>query len=352
MKTKGIFLLAIITIALVGCAATQPEATATPLSLTLPTGYAAEILASDLRGPTQMIAGPDDDLWVAQLNGDENAGAGQVIAISMQTGKKRVLLDSLLKPTGLAIADGALWIASGRNLLRAPIRDAGIVEAPETVLSDLPFNGRSNGTLTVSPTGNIIFETSGHRLVNEAEEGSAQLWELDPENPAKPRSIATGLKNAYGHIFDSAGRLWVTDVANDPVNGGEPPDELNLIIEGGNFGWPGCFGDRQAATNYGGTDSACQTTRPSVVAFPPHSTPTSVAVSPWEADTLLVALWGPTDPSVVRVQFKLNGEQATGTVSPFITGLMHPQHLLVLADGSLLVSDHETGIIYRLTHKP
>jgi glucose/arabinose dehydrogenase len=352
MKTKGIFLLAILAVPLVGCATPQPEMTAAPPPLTLPTGYAAEILASDLRGPTQMIVGPEGALWVAQLNGDENAGAGQVIAISIQTGEKRVLLDGLLKPTGLAIADGALWIASGRDLLRAPISGAGVAEPPETLLNDLPFNGRSNGTLTVSPTGNIIFETSGNRIGNKAEAGSAQLWELDPQTPSQPRSLATGLKNAYGHVFDAASRLWATEVADDPVNGEEPPDELNLIVEGGNFGWPGCFGDRQAAINYGGTDSACQTTRPAVVAFPPQSTPTGVAVSPWEADTLLVALWGPTDPAVVRVQLELNGAEAAGIVSPFITGLTHPQHLLVLADDSLLVSDHETGMIYRITHTP
>jgi hypothetical protein len=31
--------------------------------------------------------------------------------------------------------------------------------------------------------------------------------------------------------------------------------------------------------------------RPAVATFPPHSTPTSVVISPFEADTLLVALW-------------------------------------------------------------
>lgn len=88
----------------------------------------------------------------------------------------------------------------------------------------------------------------------------------------------------------------------------------------------------------------------------PRSTPTSVVPSPWEPDTLLVALWGSTQPgaaqpAVVRVPVTITGDKAiAGDVTPFLTGLARPQHLLVLDDHSLLVSDFETGVIYRITH--
>jgi hypothetical protein len=78
--------------------------------------YEAGVVARGLRGPAQMIMRPDQRLWLTQLAGDENASQGQVVAISPATGEQEVLLESLFKPTGLAILDDALWIAAGRDL--------------------------------------------------------------------------------------------------------------------------------------------------------------------------------------------------------------------------------------------
>ena len=308
--------------------------------LTLPDGYSASVFAEGLRGPTQMIVGPDERLWLAQLAGGENAGTGQVVALSMETNEREVLLDNLLKPTGIAVSGDYLWVAAGRDLLRAPLTETG-VGAPETVLSDLPFNGRSNGTLTVTPDGQLLFETSGRRVGNEAQEGSGTLQRLDPDDSTNPTSVATGLKGAYAHAFSENGELFSTEVGDDPVNGQAPPDELNRIIEGGDYGWPRCYGDQEAARNYGGTVEECEETQAPLALFAPNSTPTSVATSPFEKGALLVALWGPVEAGVVRVSLE------SGNVEPFVTGLQTPQHLLGL-DGSLLISDFSRGVIYQV----
>lgn len=337
--------------ALAWLSACSPAAPTPDLGLQLPEGYQAERFAAGLQGPTQLIIGPDDRIWLAQLAGLESGGTGQVVALDRDDPQQReVLLDGLFKPTGIAVVDGGLWIASGRDLLRAPLTEDGRLGPPETVLGELPFNGRSNGTLTLSPVGELIYETSGSRRGNQAIEGSASLWALDPADPSEPRLIATGLKGAYAHTFDGHGRLWTTEVADDTVNGAAPPDELNLVIAGADYGWPACFAEQQPAENYGGTAAACAPTQPAAAVFPPRSTPTGVVASPWEADTLLVALWGPTDPSVVGVHIVIDSGQARADdISPFITGLGHPQSLLVMDDGSLLASDFESGELYRIT---
>ena len=138
-----------------------------------------------------------------------------------------------------------------------------------------------------------------------------------------------------------------TEIGDDLVNGSAPPDELNLVVPGANFGWPPCFDRGEAATNYGGTAEGCQATRFPVALFAPRSTPTSVVASPWEEDTLLVALW--LQSTVARVTVTPDGDNATGVVEPFITGLRNPQSLLVLADGSVLVSEFSTGVIYQIS---
>ncbi len=233
---------------------------------------------------------------------------GQIVALALDSGEPELLLGHLVKPTGIALLGDALWIASGNDLLRAPLLAEGIGQ-PETVLDDLPFNGRSNGTLTVTPDGFLLFETSGRRRGNDAADRSAMLWKLDPADPTNPVPLASGLKGAYAHAVDAAGRLWLTEIGDDPVNGAPPPDELNLLQEGANFGWPGCFGFQQPALNFGGSEALCAATRAPVVLFPPQSTPVSVAPSPWEENVLLVALWGPTEPMVARVAADPCGRQ-------------------------------------------
>ncbi|MFN8496091.1 MAG: PQQ-dependent sugar dehydrogenase [Caldilineaceae bacterium] len=320
----------------------------TTVNLKLSAGYTATVVAEGLQGPTQMILGPDQRLWVAQLVGNEEAGQGQVVALDLQTGQRQVLLDKLLKPVGLAVLKNYVWIAAKNALLRAPLDANGKIGKIETVLANLPFNGRSIGTLTVTPDQQLLYETSGARAGNRAVPGSATLWVLDPANPKNPRQLATGLKGAYAQTYDQAGRLWTTEIADDPVNGVAPPDELNWVVAGADFGWPQCYGKREVAHDLGGTDAFCQKTRAAVAIFPPHATPTSIVASPWEKDTLFVALWA--QGIVMRVPVTIQGDNATGTPEPFITGFQNVQHLLVLPDGALLVSDFSAGKIYRIIH--
>lgn len=337
-------------------ACTNPLTAPTPLptapaaaDLSFPDGFAVEVVADGLRGPTQMIAGPDGRLWVAQLNGGENDGVGQVLSINPKTGGRRVQLEGLYKPTGIAAHGGQLWIASGRDLLVAPIGADASVGPPDPVLTELPFNGRSNGTLTVTPHGEIIYATSGSRLGNAAAPGSATLWALTPQDPANSRALATGLKGAYGHAVDAQGHIWTTEIGDDPIDNGVPPDELNLVIPGADFGWPQCAGNREPVMRYGGNTERCAQTRAPVALFAPGATPTSVAIAPWDETVLLVALWNQGE--VVQVKVARDGDDASGEVSSFLTGLRNPQHLLAWRDGSLLVSDFAAGAIYRITPK-
>lgn len=318
-------------------------------SLRLPPGYAADVAAEGLQAPTQMAKDSRGRLWVAQMAGDENAGTGQVMVIDLESGERSVVVEGLLKPTGIALLDGYLWIATKRELLRASLElldEEGIAGPVEAVLSDLPFDGRSNGTLTVTPERMLVFETSGARFGGEPTAGSATLWRLDPAKPEEPEALATGLKSAYGHAYDAAGRLWVTEIGADLVNGAAPPDELNLIAAGADFGWPQCFAMQQPALNYGGTQVRCLGTRAPVALFTPHAAPTSVVASPWEPDTLLVALRG--EGEIVRVPVAYVGDNAQGEAETFIEGFGRPQHLLVWDEDSLMVSDQTTGRIYRI----
>lgn len=311
-------------------------ARATPAVVAHDTRLGVERHVTGLVGPTQMITGPDGRLWVAQLGGPENAGDGQVVAVDPPSGDVEVLVDGLQKPTGIAWLDGGLWIATPTQLLRADGQPPG---APVTVLEGLANNGRSNGTLTVTPDGLLLYETSGRERDGGAVDGSGALWLLDPAEPDRPRQLASGLKNAYAHVYDRDGQLWSTEVA-EPLGGVMAPDEVNRIDDGGDYGWPACVGDRLPVSAFGGDRERCGMTERPHVTFDPGVTPTSIVVSPFDADRVIVALWN-TD-RVVTVGMPEGGDSEL-----LLSGFRHPQHLLV-DDDALLVSDHATGTIWQV----
>jgi hypothetical protein len=53
---------------------------------------------------------------------------------------------------------------------------------------------------------------------------------IDPSGSVQP--FSTGHRNQQGLVIDTEGRVWSTE------HGPEGGDELNLIVEGGNYGWP------------------------------------------------------------------------------------------------------------------
>lgn len=304
-------------------------ATPVPPPFDLATGFTAEPLPYDFRGITQFFV-QENQLWAAQLNGGEGAEDGQVIRIDIETGERTVLLENLDKPTGVALLNDTIWVATRDELLRAPLAD---LDALEVVLTGLPNNGRSNGTLTVTPNGRLLYETSGRRSIADS---SGRLYELDPATD-EVRELASGLKNAYAHVFDANGRLWITEVADGSVDGVTYPGEINLVVEGADFGWPTCYGRELAGPD-------CDGTRPAVKVLPEHSTPTGIAVSPFSDDTLFVALW--VTGEVLEIPVSISGDNARGGERPFIQNMQNPQHLFTHPDGSLWVSEFATGKIW------
>jgi glucose/arabinose dehydrogenase len=333
IMTKKLLLLLILLSTACSSLGQQPAATRSPAETTdliLPEGFVGERLPYQFQSPTQFTV-QGNYLYVAQLNGGESDKQGQVLRIDLDDGKQQILIDKLDKPTGLAVLGNMLWIATRDAILRTNLTAES---ALETILENLPNNGRSNGTLTVTPQNTLLYETSG----NKRDDDSGKLWELDPET-LTVQELASGLKGAYAHAVDADGRIWLTEIADGQVDGATLPDELNLLLPGADFGWPRCYGRELAGPD-------CANVRPAVATFPLHSTPTSVVVSPFDADTLLVALW--LSGEVVQLPITYTGVNAESEPEQFLSGVSRPQHLLVRPDGSLWVSDYATGYIYRI----
>jgi len=315
-----------------GCSSdtTEPAASSSPQFAPEP----LSVVADGFDGPTQIADGPTGILLVAQLAGDEGSATGEVVALDVATGARRVLLRALDKPTGVLWHDGVLWVMERRALVRASWPGTGGEIGPrEVVLGDLPFNGRSEGTLTLLADGRFLYETSGTLDAGRPAEGSGTLWIFDPATRTSS-PLATGAKNAYAHAVLDDGRILTTEIGDNVTDA--PVEELDIVtLEGAptDLGWPDCPGDQ-----------SCDGVVRPVALFPEASTPTGVAIVGNDAYVSLFVTG-----EVVRIPI---GDRAVGDepASPTLVtdGLEGPHTLLARADGTVWISEHLTGRILEL----
>lgn len=318
-------------------------------ALVLPAGFRAEVYTQGLRSPTALAWGPDGALYITQLNGGENAASGQVVVAEQPGAAPEVVLESLVKPTGLVWRDEVLYIVAGRDVVQTSRDATGRLGAPQPVVQQLPFNSRSEGQIELLSDGRVLFEASGQ--VGDPQSG--RLFTLLPGEA--PKVLASGLKNAYAYAVDpTSGALYSTDIHDDSVDGQPPVDEINLIQADRDYGWPRCNGQQEPATNQGGSAQQCAQTQPALLSLPPNTTPTGLA---WYdgsdfpegyGGALYVALWNGRPPQVMRVVVGERDGQPSGTATTFVSGLERPIDLLPDPRGGLLLLDHAAGTVYRV----
>ena len=77
----------------------------------------------------------------------------------------------------------------------------------------------------------------GGKILRLTDEG-----EIPKDNPFDSAVYSYGHRNPQGLAWDSEGRLWSTEHGRSGVVTGM--DEVNLIVKGGNYGWPDIEGDK------------------------------------------------------------------------------------------------------------
>ncbi len=306
--------------------------------LSLPAAFHATIMASGFTEPTAITIGPDRRLYVAQQNGAFLAFNGHTtVTIASVPGV----------PLGLAWHGQTLYASWTGHISRLTPSSGYRSFRSRVIVSGLPVGKHQNDGLTFRGGWMYVGVGSTCNACTESDARSATImrFHLDGRHA---QIYARGLRNPYGLAFRPAtGRLYATDNGRDDY-GNSVPDELNLIRQGGNYGWPNCWGRGQGA--------GCAGTIPPVAEFEPHSSAdglvfyTGVTFPRRYRGDAFVAEWGDsvnglgTGHILKRVHFA--GSHAT--VSTFATGFSHPLALAVGPDSSLLVADWGTGIIWSI----
>ncbi|MCB1282460.1 MAG: PQQ-dependent sugar dehydrogenase, partial [Salinibacterium sp.] len=157
---------------------------------------------------------------------------------------------------------------------------------------------------------------------------------------------ATGVRNAYGLEYWPGFGLIATDNGpNMDVANPSPVDEVNLIVQGGDYGYPGIYGNPPVG-------------HPSLgpaLSLPAHSAPTDPAFdhqrawSGFEHD-LVVPLFATGAGAVVRVS--LFKHPITGKVDSWFHGIAGGFSNVISCDfspaGAVMAADFTTALIYKI----
>ena len=329
---------------LAGCGSSTPD------ELEVAEGWTIELVRDDLEQPTQLALHADGErVLVAELSGEEEQGTGRVrdLGVGGTADAPQVVLEDLTLPTGLAAVDErTLLVQEGRDVVRWDVVEDG--EPERSVLAGgLPWNGRSQGTLTIFGDGFVLHSATHEGEEPDLVEGSGAVYVTPADGSAEPTLVADGFKVPYAHAVDGAGRLWVTDIGDGRVDGEQVLEELHVFgsvdpEDPASGGWPLCTGNNRPVVEYGATRRTCEDLPLPAAVFPPRSTPTGLAVT--GDGRVLVSLFTTTTVrgGVVEVD-------ADGTVTDVVRGLQTPQDLLPMPDGSYLLTTFVGGELHRLT---
>lgn len=141
----------------------------------------------------------------------------------------------------------AYFTAQGDNrIARFRLEGTGAqlgLRAAEVIFSGIPKASTHNGgRIRFGPDGYLYVGTGDSQRRDQPQDRNAlggKILRLTPDGKPAPGNpfgdnpvYSLGRRNVQGLDWDSAGRLWASEFGPDV------DDELNLIVPGGNYGWP------------------------------------------------------------------------------------------------------------------
>ena len=334
-------------------------------TLQAPPGFTVSVVAAGLGGPRFMAFDGAGNLLVGA------AADGVVYRFPFadgQLGEAEVLIEGLEAPASVALytADGGeyLYVGEVHQVSRFPYDAAGEVGDQEVVIPDLPTEGHGTRTVAFGPDGMLYLAVgSSCNICDESENIRATVSRANPDG-SNLEIIATGLRNPVGIAFQpGTDLLWATVNERDNQGNEIPPDLVTIVEEGADYGWPGCL-PPDATPQDEGAD--CSGVTAPTIGIQAHSAPLGLAFLDGEGipgdltgDLIVVqhGSWNrepPAAPKLLLIDF----EDGTPVAArDFVTGWQdasgerwgRPAGVVVAPDGSLIVSDDDNGMLYRIS---
>jgi len=337
----------------------------------LPPGFVIDVYA-EVENARSMALSPSGTLYVG------NRDKTSVYAVQDTDGdhkadKKYVIASGLNTPNGVAFKDGDLYVAEISQILKYPGIESKLSNPPKAVVINDGYPTETHHGwkyIAFGPDGKLYVPVGAPCNICESKDQVfASITRINADGTGR-EVFAHGVRNSVGFTWHPQTKeMWFTDNGRDRLGDDKPSCELNVASKAGmHFGYPYCHEGTIKDPEFG-NKRPCSDFTPPADKLGPHVAPLGLKFytgSMFPAaykNQIFVAEHGSWDRSkkigynVTLVNIQNN--KVTGHTA-FATGWLddatqknwgRPVDVLVLPDGSLLVSDDHAGVIYRISYK-
>ena len=338
-------------------------------------GFTISVFAQDLGNVRMMAQADDGTLYVTRR------AQGDVLALRDEDGDGQADGEPITAAAGLTAVHGILiqgeqvYLAMPTTVTVGTLQGDGTIGDLQPFVTGLPEAGQhGNRTIAFGPDG--LFYVSVGSLCNACTNLDPETATILQVQPDGTRTIfGAGLRNTIGWGWHPAtGEMWGMDHGSDWRGDDQPPEELNRLEAGSNYGWPYCYADQQIDPYIPGNPPGmtkaefCAQSVAPVLTYQAHSAPIGMVFYTGEQfpadyqNDAFVAMrgsWNRQEPvgyKIVHVDFDDAGQPVA--INDFVTGWLLADEvaqfgrvagLLVTQDGSLLIAEDNNGIIYRVS---
>jgi glucose/arabinose dehydrogenase len=335
----------------------------------LPPGFHIAVYAHPVSGARSLALGPKGTVFVGSIN------AGQVHALVDRDRDGTAdavirLARGLNMPNGVAVRDGALYVAELNRILRYDAIEDRLNNPPRPVIvNDTYPRDRHHGWkfIAFGPDGLLYVPVGAPCNICERPDPYASITLLKPDGSGR-EVFARGVRNTVGFDWHPRTKeLWFTDNGRDMMGDDVPPDELDRASRAGmHFGYPYCHGGDVPDPEFGAKRSCLEFTPPAIK-LGPHVAAigmrfyTGTMFQSEYREQIFIAehgSWNRTRKVGYRVTLvRLQGDRAV-SYETFAEGWLQgqqdwgrPVDVLVMPDGALLVSDDKADAVYRVRYE-
>jgi glucose/arabinose dehydrogenase len=353
-----------------------------PSQWVVPAGFHVEVFAEGVENGRAMVLGPRGTLFVGTRT------SGKLFAVVDRDGDHKadrvvVLASGLDQPNGVAMRNGALYVATASKILRYDDieRHLDAPPTPVVVRDSLPNPGAGHTWkfIAFGPDSLLYMSVGAPCNACIVPKMVSTILRMKPDG-SNLEVFAEGIRNTVGFDWHpTSHELWFTDNGRDAMGDDVPNDELNVAWKPGlHFGFPFCHQGDVPDPQFG-AQRACSTTEPPVQTLGAHVAAlgfTFYTGSMFPAsyrNAVIVALHGSWNRSVAsgyRVMVARTDGRRVTSYEPFVDGFMpsdrstvaggwgaqaaaagRPADVLQLPDGSVLISDDKSNRILRVTYR-
>jgi glucose/arabinose dehydrogenase len=338
----------------------------------LPAGFSISVFA-EVDNARSLALSPGGTLFVG--NKDED----KVFAVKDTNGdgvadKKWVVASGLNQPNGVAFKDGDLYIAEISRISKIKGIESKLDNPgkTETVYDKLPTETHHGWKyIAFGPDGKLYVPVGAPCNICESKDPIyAGISRMNADGTGL-ELFASGVRNTVGFTWHPETKnIWFTDNGRDMMGDDVPPCELNTATKAGmHFGYPYCHGGTIKDPEFGSKRPCSDFTKPARN-LNAHVAPLGLkfytgGMFPAEYKNQIILAehgsWNRSKKSGYKLSLvKVDASGATTSYDTFASGWMNdstqkvwgrPVDVLLLADGSMLISDDQAGVVYRITYK-